>query len=145
MQEQVVIGLGILGYAQQLLELRRPVQCAVGDVAVVQADPRRIDGEPLSEPAEIDGPTAGRMIERMVADAESHAEEDKKALELVNARNACEALVHTVKKSLKDHGDKLEADEKSKLEAALKEAEAALKSESKPDIEAKAEALAKPD
>jgi molecular chaperone DnaK len=82
-------------------------------------------------------------IQRMVKDAEAHAEEDRKALELVNARNACEALVHTVKKSLKDHGDKLEAGEKEKIEAALKDAEAVLKSEAKADIEAKAEALAK--
>jgi molecular chaperone DnaK len=82
-------------------------------------------------------------IQRMVKDAEAHAEEDRKALELVNARNACEALVHTVKKSLKDHGDKLEAGEKEKIESALKDAEAVLKSEAKADIEAKAEALAK--
>ncbi len=81
-------------------------------------------------------------IQRMVKDAEVHAEEDRKALELVNARNACEALVHTVKKSLKEHGDKLDAGEKEKIEAALKEAEAKLKSESKADIEAKAETLA---
>jgi molecular chaperone DnaK len=82
-------------------------------------------------------------IQRMVKDAEAHAEEDRKALELVNARNACEALVHTVKKSLAEHGDKLEAGEKEKIEAALKDAEAVLKSEAKADIEAKAEALAK--
>jgi molecular chaperone DnaK len=82
-------------------------------------------------------------IQRMVKDAEAHAEEDRKALELVNARNACEALVHTVKKSLSEHGDKLEAGEKEKIEAALKDAEAVLKSEAKADIEAKAEALAK--
>jgi len=82
-------------------------------------------------------------IQRMVKDAEAHAEEDRKALELVNARNACEALVHTVRKSLSEHGDKLEAGEKEKIEAALKDAEAVLKSEAKSDIEAKAEALAK--
>jgi molecular chaperone DnaK len=82
-------------------------------------------------------------IQRMVKDAEAHAEEDRKALELVNARNACEALVHTVKKSLKEHGDKIDAGEKEKIEAALKDAEAVLKSESKAEIEAKAEALAK--
>jgi molecular chaperone DnaK len=61
----------------------------------------------------------------------------------VNARNACEALVHTVKKSLKEHGDKLEAADKDGIEAALKDAEGVLKSESKSEIEAKAEALAK--
>ena len=82
-------------------------------------------------------------IQRMVKDAEAHAEEDRKTLELVNARNACEALVHTVKKSLKEHGDKLDAGEKEAIEAALKDAEGVLKSESKTEIEAKAEALAK--
>jgi molecular chaperone DnaK len=82
-------------------------------------------------------------IQRMVKDAEAHAEEDRKALELVNARNACEALVHTVKKSLADYGAQLDAGEKEKIEAALKDAEGVLKSESKDEIAAKAEALAK--
>jgi molecular chaperone DnaK len=82
-------------------------------------------------------------IQRMVKDAEAHAEEDRKALELVNARNACEALVHSVKKSLQEYGDKLEAGEKEKIESALKDAEGVLKSEAKAEIEAKAEALAK--
>ena len=82
-------------------------------------------------------------IQRMVKDAEAHAEEDRKALELVNARNACEALVHSVKKSLHEYGDKLDAGEKEKIEAALKDAEGVLKSEAKAEIEAKAEALAK--
>jgi len=81
-------------------------------------------------------------IKRMVADAETHAEEDRKALELVNARNQCEALVHSVKKSLGEHGDKLDAGEKEKIETALKDAEAVLKSENKADIDAKAQALA---
>jgi molecular chaperone DnaK len=81
-------------------------------------------------------------IKRMVADAETHAEEDRKALELVNARNTCEALVHSVKKSLGEYGDKLEAGEKEKIEAALKDAESVLKSEDKTEIEAKAKALA---
>jgi len=81
-------------------------------------------------------------IKRMVADAETHAEEDRKALELVNARNQCEALVHSVKKSLGEYGDKLEAGEKEKIEAALKDAEGVLKSDDKAQIEAKAKALA---
>jgi molecular chaperone DnaK len=81
-------------------------------------------------------------IKRMVADAETHAEEDRKALELVNARNQCEALVHSVKKSLGEHGDKLDAGEKEKIEAALKDAEGVLKSDDKAQIEAKAKALA---
>src|SRR5512145_2415572 len=81
-------------------------------------------------------------IQRMVKDAEAHAEEDRKALELVNARNQCEALVHSVKKSLAEHGDKLDAGEKSKIEDALKDAEGALKSENKADIDARSQALA---
>ena len=81
-------------------------------------------------------------IQRMVKDAEAHAEEDKKALELVNARNQCEALIHSVKKSLADYGDKLEAGEKEKIEAALKEAEEAIKSDDKAQIEAKSQSLA---
>ncbi|MBE0623444.1 MAG: molecular chaperone DnaK, partial [Burkholderiales bacterium] len=81
-------------------------------------------------------------IQKMVKDAEAHAEEDKKALELVNARNQCEALVHSVKKSLTEYGDKLDAGEKEKIEAAIKEAEEVLKSENKDAIEAKSQALA---
>ena len=81
-------------------------------------------------------------IKRMVKDAEAHAEEDRKALDLVNARNQCEALAHSVRKSLKDYGDKLDAGEKEKIEAALKDAEGVLKSEDKAAIEAKAQALA---
>ena len=81
-------------------------------------------------------------IQRMVKDAEVHADEDKKAHELVNARNQCEALVHSVRKSLKDYGDKLDAAEKDKIEAALKDAEAVLKSDDKAKIEARSQALA---
>jgi molecular chaperone DnaK len=58
-------------------------------------------------------------IQRMVKDAEAHAEEDRKVLELVNARNQLEALVHSIRKSLKDYGDKLEAGEKSEDKAAI--------------------------
>ena len=81
-------------------------------------------------------------INKMVKDAEAHAEEDKKALELVNARNQCEALVHSVKKSLTEYGDKLDAGEKGKIEAAIKETEEVLKSDDKAAIDAKAQALA---
>src|SRR5690348_8810530 len=81
-------------------------------------------------------------IQRMVKDAEAHAEEDRKQLEIVNARNQLEALVHSVRKSLTDYADKLEAGEKEKIESALKDAESVLKSEDKTEIEAKAQALA---
>ena len=81
-------------------------------------------------------------VESMVKDAESHAEEDKKALELVTARNQCDALIHSVNKTLAEHGEKLEGDEKSAIETALKEAEEALKSDDKDAIDAKTQALA---
>lgn len=80
-------------------------------------------------------------IERMVKDAEANAEEDKKLTELVASRNQAEALVHSVKKSLADYGDKLDADEKAKIEDAVKATEEAVKGEDKADIDAKAEAL----
>jgi molecular chaperone DnaK len=80
-------------------------------------------------------------IQKMVKDAELNAAEDKKKLELVQARNSGEAMVHSVKKSLTEHGDKLEAGEKEKIEAALKDAEDALKGEDKAAIESKTEAL----
>jgi molecular chaperone DnaK len=81
-------------------------------------------------------------IQRMEKDAEAHAEEDKKQLETVTARNQLDSLVHSVKKSLKDYGDKLGGEEKSKIEAALKEAEEALKSGDKAALDAKAQTLA---
>jgi molecular chaperone DnaK len=80
-------------------------------------------------------------IQRMVKDAEVHAEEDKKALELITARNQCDALVHSVKKSLTEHGEHLTPEEKEKIEAALMEAEEALKTEDKEAIDAKSQAL----
>ena len=82
-------------------------------------------------------------IERMVKDAEANAEEDKKLHELVQSRNQAEALIHSVKKSLDEHGDKLDAAEKEKIEAALKEAEEAVKGDDKAAIDAKAEELGK--
>ena len=81
-------------------------------------------------------------IKRMVKDAEAHAEEDKKVRELVDARNQCDHMVHSVRKSLKEHGDKVPADDKAKIEAALKDAEQAMKSDDKAEIDAKTQALA---
>lgn len=80
-------------------------------------------------------------VQRMVKDAEAHAEEDHKALELVTARNQCDAIIHSVSKTLKEHGDKLDGDEKSKVETALKDAEEELKSDNKDTIDAKTQAL----
>ena len=80
-------------------------------------------------------------IQAMVKDAELNAAEDRKKLELIQARNSADAMVHSVKKSLAEHGAKLDAAEKEKIEAALKDAETALKSDDKAEIEAKTEAL----
>ncbi|WP_284334818.1 molecular chaperone DnaK [Comamonas sp. NoAH] len=80
-------------------------------------------------------------IQQMVKDAELNAADDKKKLELVQAKNQGEAAVHSIKKSLGEHGDKLEAAEKEAIEAAVKELEEALKTEDKDAIEAKTTAL----
>jgi molecular chaperone DnaK len=77
----------------------------------------------------------------MVKDAELNAAEDHRKLELVQARNQADAMVHSVRKSLAEHGDKLDAPEKEKIEAALKDAEEAIKGDDKAAIDAKTEAL----
>jgi molecular chaperone DnaK len=81
-------------------------------------------------------------IQRMVQDAEANAEDDRKAVELVNARNQLDALIHSTKKSLKEYGEHLSAEEKSAVEAALKDAEETVKTDDKDAITAKTEALA---
>jgi molecular chaperone DnaK len=78
----------------------------------------------------------------MVKDAEAHAEEDRKAHEMVDARNRADGLVHSVRKSMKDMGDKLEASEKEKIEAAIKDVEEVMKGDDKDAIDAKSQALA---
>ncbi|MEN9764047.1 MAG: molecular chaperone DnaK [Pseudomonadota bacterium] len=82
-------------------------------------------------------------INKMVADAEANASEDKKRVELVQARNTAEAMVHSVKKSLEEHGDKIDADEKAKIEEAVKELEAVSQGEDKDAIESKTDNLMK--
>jgi molecular chaperone DnaK len=84
-------------------------------------------------------------IEKMVKDAEAHAEDDRKLMETVQARNGLDALVHSVTKSLSEYGDKVGADEKGKIEAAVKDAEEVLKQKdaSKERLTSKTEELAK--
>ncbi len=81
-------------------------------------------------------------IEKMIKDAEAHAEEDKKFHELVNARNAADSLIHATEKSLKELGDKVEASEKDAIEAAIKDLKEAVQGDNKDDIEAKTQKLA---
>ena len=76
-------------------------------------------------------------IQQMVKDAELNAADDKKKVELAQARNQGEAMVHSVKKSLGEHGDKLEAAEKDAIEAAVKDLEAVLPGDDKDAIDTK--------
>ena len=80
-------------------------------------------------------------IQRMVRDAEANAAEDARLKELAEAHNQGDALVHSTRKALGEHGDKLEAGEKEKIEAAIKDLEEALKGSDKAAIDAKVEAL----
>ena len=80
-------------------------------------------------------------IKRMVQDAEEHADEDRQARELVDARNQADALIHAVKKSLTEHGDKINADEKAAIESSIKDAEEAIKGSDKGAIEARTKSL----
>jgi molecular chaperone DnaK len=80
-------------------------------------------------------------IQKMVRDAEANATEDAKKVELVQARNQGDAMVHSVRKSLGEHGEKLEAGEKEAIETALKDVEEAIKGDDKAVIEARTEAL----
>ena len=80
-------------------------------------------------------------IQQMVKDAELNAADDKKKLELVQSKNQADASVHSVKKSLTEYGDKLDAGEKEKIETAIKELEDVLKGDDKAAIDEKSTAL----
>jgi len=80
-------------------------------------------------------------IQQMVKDAELNAADDKKKLELIQAKNEADANIHSVKKSLTEYGDKLDAGEKDKIEAAIKDLEAVIKGDDKESIAAKSAAL----
>jgi len=80
-------------------------------------------------------------IEKMVKDAEAHAEEDRKARELVDARNQADNLIHATEKSLSDYGDKIGDEEKQKVESAIADLRESIKGDDKDDIEAKTKAL----
>ena len=81
-------------------------------------------------------------IERMVADAETHAEEDEKFRELVEVRNQADGLVHATEKSLEDLGDQVTPEERAQVEAAVSDLKDALKSDDKELLETKSKALA---
>ena len=83
-----------------------------------------------------------KEIERMVSDAESHAEEDKKFRELVDIRNQAEALIHASEKSLSELGEKASGEERHKIESAISDLKTVLDSGDKESIEAKTKVLA---
>ena len=80
-------------------------------------------------------------IEAMVADAESHAEEDKKFEELITSRNTADSMIHATKKTLEESGDKVSDEERKKIESAIADLEGALSGDNKVDIDAKTQAL----
>jgi len=80
-------------------------------------------------------------IDKMVKDAEAHADEDRKFHELVDARNQADNLMHATNKSLEELGDKVTADEKREIEAAINALQEAVKGDDKADIEAKTKVL----
>ena len=81
-------------------------------------------------------------IEKMVKDAEAHAEEDKERRALVEARNQAEALVHSTEKAIAEYGDKVGEADKSAIEAAVADLKSALAGEDVSDIQAKSQAVA---
>jgi molecular chaperone DnaK len=81
-------------------------------------------------------------IQKMVKDAESHAAEDKKRRELVEAKNQGDALVHSTEKAMSEHGDKVDAQQKTAIETAIASLKEALKTDDAEDIKAKTNALA---
>jgi molecular chaperone DnaK len=81
-------------------------------------------------------------VDRMVADAESHAEEDRKFRELVDVRNQADSLIHAAEKTLSDLGEKASAEERMAIENAVSDLKKALESDDKGAIEAKSTALA---
>ena len=80
-------------------------------------------------------------IEKMVSDAESHAEEDRKFEALVTAKNSADALVHSTRRTLEEAGDKLDAAEKKTVEGAIADLETAIKADDKAAMEAKTQSL----
>ncbi|MBW2519762.1 MAG: Hsp70 family protein, partial [Deltaproteobacteria bacterium] len=81
-------------------------------------------------------------IEKMVKDAESHASEDKKKRELIEARNQADGLVYTTEKAIKEHGDKIGEDDRKKIETALDDLKKAIEGSDAEEIKSKTEALA---
>ncbi|MCB1462610.1 MAG: Hsp70 family protein, partial [Nitratireductor sp.] len=88
------------------------------------------------------GGLSDEEIDNMVKDAESHAEEDKKRRESVEAKNQAEALIHSAEKSVAEHGDKVSQEDKSAIEQAIADLKASVEAGDAEDIKARSETLA---
>jgi len=84
---------------------------------------------------------AEQEIEKMVKDAESHAEEDKKKKALIESRNRADQMVYTTEKTLREYGDKISADEKKKVEEAIEKVKNAIKGDNKEEIDKSVEQM----
>jgi molecular chaperone DnaK len=113
---------------------------ANGIVNVAASD--KATGKEQSIRIQASGGLSDADIERMVKEAESHADEDKKRRELVETKNQGEALVHSTEKMLKDFGDKVPASDKSTVEAALADLKSAIQGEDTDLVKQKVDALA---
>ena len=113
---------------------------ANGIVNVAATD--KATGKEQSIRIQASGGLSDADIDRMVKEAESHAEEDKKRRELVEMKNQGEALVHSTEKMLKDFGDKVPAADKGLVETALADLKTALQGEDKDAIKQKVDAMA---
>ncbi len=80
-------------------------------------------------------------VDRMIKDAEAHADEDRKLTELVHARNHADGMIHATEKSLKEFADQVDAEEKASIESGIEALKAAIKGDDKEEIEAKTTAL----
>ncbi len=113
---------------------------ANGIVSVAAKD--KATGKEQTIRIEASGGLTDEDIEKMVQEAESHAEEDKKRRETVEAKNQAEALVHQTTSQLAEHGDKVGDEDKAAIETALEDLKSSLEGEDAADISAKAQALA---
>ncbi len=98
-------------------------------------------GKEQSIKIEVSSGLSDQEIDKMVNDAEKHAEEDKKKADLIKARNEADQLIYSTEKTLKEHGDKVSADEKSKIEESVKKLKDAISGESAEAINAAKEEL----
>ncbi len=113
---------------------------ANGIVSVAAKD--KATGKEQTIRIEASGGLTDADIEKMVNEAETHAEEDKKRRETVEAKNQAEALLHQTTSQLAEHGDKVNDEDKATIEAALEDLKSALEGDDAADISAKAQALA---